>query len=84
MEEVEQWLDNAVTQKYFEALAKKQAILSIENAEVLDDDPTELFRRKWEYQGRLEELGEILDLALKDPMARADAIEDLFGGEDDE
>lgn len=82
MEEVEQWLDHPVTEKFIEALSMRQDDLVDARGELMSDDPTELFRLSWYFQGGIAELNSVLDLGDKE--TRADAIESLFGGDEDE
>ena len=82
MQEVEQWLDHPVTEKFIESLISRQEDLVDARGEIMSDDPTELFRLSWYYQGGIAELNSVLDLGDKD--TRADAIEALFGGDEDD
>jgi hypothetical protein len=82
MQEVEQWLDHPVTEKFIEALSDRQDELVEARGEIMSDDPTELFRLSWLFQGGIMELNSVLDLGDKD--TRADAIEALFGGDEDD
>ena len=82
MQEVEQWLDSPVTEKFLQVLSERQDQLVEARGELMSDDPTELFRLSWYYQGGIAELDGILDLSHKE--TRADAIEAMFAEVEDE
>lgn len=80
MQEVEQWLDHPVTETFFRSIQERRDQCYESKAGVNADSPNELFRLYWWFQGGVDELDALLDLGDKD----ADAIEEYFGGDDDE